>query len=130
MKGLIVASREALHLTQEDVADRANVPLRSYQRWEAGEVMPRRPARRALERALELDDGALEPPTEPQDPANGHDVHAALEDVIARLTRIEAFLTPDEKAAASVEDEARRVREQRQAGGTGRRGPRRGTAGR
>lgn len=133
IKRLIVERREQLGLTQEGVAELARVPLRSYQRWEAGDVLPRRPARTKLTTALQLEPGALEPPADVKDPESEQDVYAALEEVLARLTRIEAALAPngstpsDEKAAALAADEARRSREQTPASDTRARGGRRGS---
>ncbi|MBE7386233.1 MAG: helix-turn-helix transcriptional regulator [Leptolyngbya sp. SIO1E4] len=33
--------RECLNLTQEELSRRCNIPLRTYVRWETGEVTPR-----------------------------------------------------------------------------------------
>lgn len=48
--------REGLGLTQEELSRRCNIPLRTYQRWEAGETIarPTIPQVKALCRELKI----------------------------------------------------------------------------
>ncbi len=50
------ALREQLNLTQEELAKRCNIPLRTYVRWETGEATPRPtiPQVKALCRELKI----------------------------------------------------------------------------
>jgi tetratricopeptide (TPR) repeat protein/transcriptional regulator with XRE-family HTH domain len=58
---LVRAHRRRLGLTQEDLADRAGVSVRSIGKWESGQVAaPRVATLRVLASAFELDDAALD----------------------------------------------------------------------
>lgn len=124
----ITERREALKLTQQEVAERGRLPLRTYQRWESGASMPRLPGLKKVASALEMDVAELQPPeaAKPDDV----DVRDQLAEVLSRLTRIEAALSSGERAADAAETELLRTREQRRADGTSRRAPRPGTSGR
>lgn len=93
----IVDRRHELGLSQQQVAERGQLALRSYQRYEAGAVLPRKLARHKVAAADDEDTVAL------------------VRQVLTRLTRIERALgvtdlEPDELAAEIAADEARRTR--------------------
>lgn len=106
--------RDELHLTQQDVAERGRLAIRSYQRYETGKVMPRGSARRKLAAALELPADELEPPTENSDvdPSTTEQ----LREVLSRLSRIENLLTERELADLEAEAEAQRQPKDKRAG--------------
>ncbi|WP_433381700.1 ATP-binding protein [Actinoplanes sp. CA-142083] len=93
---LVRAHRRRLGMTQEDLADRAGVSVRSIGKWEAGQVAaPRMATLRALAAAFGLDDDALDdflrsasqditPAQLPLDPAGftGRDRELALLDAL------------------------------------------------
>lgn len=93
--------RDELRLTQQEVAERGRLALRSYQRYEQGTVMPRRSARNKLTTALELPAGELEPPAEETE--DGRSTGDQLREVLTRLTRIEDLLTDRELEALEAE---------------------------
>jgi transcriptional regulator with XRE-family HTH domain len=99
----ITGRRKELGLTQQEVAERGHLALRSYQRYERGSVMPRKSARERLVAALELAIGELEPPTEDQTKEEEASTREQLREVLTRLSRIEDLLTERELADLEAE---------------------------
>lgn len=106
----VQARREELRLSQEEVAQRLNRSLRTYQRWENGEDKGR-PIHRNLVKisqalettplALESEALLLSDPSQPQTREEAMenlivDLRADLADVQARLLRVEHRLGDDE----------------------------------
>ena len=131
----IAHRRDELGLTQEEAAEAAQVTLRAFQRWEAGESRPYARNLKMLAQAFQLDTATLlgeEPREEPlngdalallQEIADGqaglgarfNDLADGLDAMTMQLSFLVAALAPDEQSA-EPSDTARPTATRRAAG--------------
>lgn len=106
----VKAARDRMRLTQEQVAQRAGVAVRTYIQWEHGRAMPRGYNLENLAKVLKADPMDLLQGVSDVEPERN--VHERLDDIEAKLDAVLALFTNAEQLADAIirrQDEAGRV---------------------
>lgn len=98
------AARQQRGLSQEAVARRLNTGVRSYQRWENGEVLPRPDALQRIATYLKV---------EPEEllASNNHVPSGPAPDVLTRLDELQTVTERVEQLVREVQDALRKAAE-------------------